>query len=222
MCASVVAATMRMAATWACSRGCDVDQFYNWDPGNYVTGVTDDNVIGVEGALWSETLVTFADVDYMAFPRLPALAELGWSPSATRTAASPAYQDFLVRLAAQGPRWQYAGMNFYPTSEVSWPLTLAPANPGSGTQAGIDGGLATLSAPGVAASAIAATIDWGDGTTSAGAVTGTAATSSAVNGLYSIGGDHTYAHPGTYPVGVTVTGPNGATQTVQLTLHPGN
>ncbi len=73
----------------------------------------------------------------------------------------------------------------------------------------------------MAAGAITATIDWGDGTTSAGAVTGTAATSSAVNGLYSIGGDHTYAHPGTYPVSVTVTGPTGASQTVQLTLHPG-
>ena len=211
-----------LGLTWACNRGCDVDQFYNWDPGNYVTGVTDDNVIGVEGALWSETLVTFADVDYMAFPRLPALAELGWSPSETRTATSPAYQDFLVRLAAQGPRWQYAGMNFYPTPEVSWPLTLAPADPGSGTQAGIDETVATLSAPGVAAGAITATIDWGDGTTSVGAVTGTAATSSGVNGLYSIGGNHTYADPGTYSVSVTVTGPNGATQTVQVALHPGN
>ena len=113
-------------------------------------------------------------------------------------------------------------MNFYPSPEVSWPLTLSAADPGSGTPAGIDGTLATLSAPGVAADAITATIDWGDGTTSAGTVTGAAATSSAVNGLYSIGGDHTYAHRGNYPASVTVTGPNGATQTVQLTLHSGH
>src|SRR6201999_2854317 len=108
-----------LGQTWACSRGCDVDQFYNWNPGGLVTGVTDDSVIGVEGALWSETLVTFSDIDYMAFPRLPALAELGWSPADTRTATSPAYQDFLARLAAQGARWQYAGMNFYPTPKVT-------------------------------------------------------------------------------------------------------
>ncbi|HEV2375592.1 MAG TPA: beta-N-acetylhexosaminidase, partial [Streptosporangiaceae bacterium] len=36
-----------LGMTWACRKGCDVDQFYNWDPGSYVTGVTDANVIGV-------------------------------------------------------------------------------------------------------------------------------------------------------------------------------
>ena len=46
-----------LGLTWACNSGCDVDQFYNWDPGNYVTGVTDQNVIGVEGAMWGETVV---------------------------------------------------------------------------------------------------------------------------------------------------------------------
>src|SRR5206468_1660459 len=42
---------------WACPRGCDVNRFYNWNPGGYVTGVTDHNVIGVEGAMWGETVV---------------------------------------------------------------------------------------------------------------------------------------------------------------------
>ncbi|MBO0867619.1 MAG: family 20 glycosylhydrolase, partial [Micromonosporaceae bacterium] len=210
-----------LGLTWACNRGCDVDQFYNWDPGGLVTGVTDDNVIGVEGALWAETLVNFDDVDYMAFPRLPALAELGWSAAATRTATSPAYQDFLVRLAAHGARWQYAGTNFYPTPLVAWPLSVAPANVPSGTQQLVDATLATVSAPAVAPSAISATIDWGDGTTSAGTVTGTAATATTVNGLYAVGGTHTYDHPGTYPVTITVTGPAGPAQPVEVTLHPG-
>jgi hexosaminidase len=54
------------------------------------------------------------------FPRLPALAELGWSPKVERTATSPAYQDFLNRLGAQGPRWEAAGVTFYPSTEVPW------------------------------------------------------------------------------------------------------
>jgi hexosaminidase len=206
---------------WACSNGCDVDQFYNWDPGSYVTGVTDANVIGVEGALWSETLVTLSDVDYMAFPRLPALAELGWSPKVERIATSPAYQDFLGRLAAQGPRMLAAGVNFYPSPEVPWRLDLAAAGASIGRHAQVDGALATLSAPGTAATAIAATIDWGDGSTSPGVLTGTAATGTTVNSLYSIGGDHTYRRPGTYRATVTVTGPNAATATLRVTLRPG-
>jgi hexosaminidase len=210
-----------LGLTWACNRGCDVDQFYNWDPGSYVTGVTDDNVIGVEGALWGETTVTISDVEYMAFPRLPALAELGWSPKVVRTATSPAYLDFLVRLAAQGARLLAAGVNFYPTPMVPWRLDLSPAGATIAAHGKVDGDLATLSAPGIAAEAIAASIDWGDGTTSAGVVSGSPATATTVNGLYAVGADHTYLKPGTYQATVRVTGPNAATAAVQVTLRPG-
>lgn len=58
-----------LGMTWACKKGCDIDQFYNWDPGSFVTGVTDANVIGVEGAMWAETVVNLSNVDYMVFPR---------------------------------------------------------------------------------------------------------------------------------------------------------
>ena len=66
-----------LGMTWACKKGCDVDRFYNWDPGDYVTGVTDADVIGVEGTMFGETVVKLSDVDYMVFPRLLALAEVG-------------------------------------------------------------------------------------------------------------------------------------------------
>jgi hexosaminidase len=106
--------------TWACPRGCDLDQFYNWDPAHYVNGVTDNDVIGVEGALWAETVRNLSEDQYLVFPRLLALAEIGWSPEVSRTATSPAYQDFRNRLAAQGPRLRAAGINYYPTPEVAW------------------------------------------------------------------------------------------------------
>jgi N-acetyl-beta-hexosaminidase len=44
----------------------------------------------------------------MAFPRLPALAELGWSPAATHD-----WNAFRVRLAAKAPLWTVLGINFY-------------------------------------------------------------------------------------------------------------
>jgi hexosaminidase len=210
-----------LGQNWACAKGCDVDQFYNWDPGSYVTGVTDQNVIGVEGAMWSETVVNMSQVDYMVFPRLPALAEIAWSPKEARTStSSPAYQDFIVRLAAQGGRFLAAGQNFYPTPEVPWRLDLTAdrgvVTAGHGT---VSGGLAALAAPGRATGAVTATISWGDGASSAGTVTGTAATTTSVNGLYAVGGSHQYAHPGLYHATVTVSASGTATVTTGVTVR---
>ena len=207
-----------LGLSWACgSAGCDVDKFYNWDPGTYVDGVTDDNVIGVEGAMWAETVVTFSDVDYMVLPRLLALAELGWSPKTTRTTASPAYADFLVRLAGQGARFLTSGANFYPSPKVPWRLDLAAAHPVV-TDGQVSGALASLSAPGVASDTVTARIDWGDGVSTSGTITGTAATPSTVNSLYAVGGDHLYTTSGTHHATVTVTAPGKDSATVRVTL----
>lgn len=209
-----------LGQNWACDTGCDVDQFYNWDPGSYVTGVTDRNVIGVEGALWTETVVNLSQADYMVFPRLPALAEVAWSPKADRTStSSPAYQDFVGRLAAQGGRFQAGGQNFYPSAEVPWRLDLTAAPVVAARDGGVSGTVATLAAPGRAASAVRPTITWGDGTSSAGTVTGTPATPTSVNGLYSMGGRHRYAHPGVYLGTVTVSAPGTATVTTHFLVR---
>src|SRR5262249_9587201 len=58
-----------LGMNWACPRGCDVASAYNWNPGGFVSGVTDRNVIGLEGAMWGETIATMPDADYMMFPR---------------------------------------------------------------------------------------------------------------------------------------------------------
>jgi hexosaminidase len=94
----------------------DVNTAYGWDPGNYLTGVTGSSVAGVEAPLWSETLVTSANIDYMAFPRLPALMELGWSPWSTHNTTT-----FDQRLGAQGPRWHAMGVNYYKSTQITWP-----------------------------------------------------------------------------------------------------
>jgi hexosaminidase len=65
---------------------------------------------------------------------------------------------------------------------------------------------------------VTASIDWGDGTTTPGTVTGKAATPSAVNSLYAIGGDHLYTMSGTHHATVTVTAPGAAPATVRITL----
>ena len=215
-----------LGMNWACPTGCDVSSAYNWDPGSLVAGVTDKNVIGVEGDMWGETVPNMSDVDYMVFPRLLALAEVAWSPSAQRTATSAAYRDFLQRLAAQGARLQAAGVNFYPSAEVDWQPAAEGATLHATSGGQVHATVATLSAPGFPTSTltmcdstlgIGCTIDWGDGTTSTGDVTGTNATDTRVNSLYTISGEHTYARPGTYHGVVTITAGNAAPVTANFT-----
>jgi hexosaminidase len=202
---------------WAC-RHCDLDKNYNWDPGTF-PGVPDSSVIGVEAALWGETIPTMADAEYLLLPRLMAIGELGWSPQADRSGVtSPAFLDFTSRVAAQGPRLQAAGLNFYATAQVPWLLTGVGAGASVNFNGKVVGTLAEVSAPGVAPGDLAAAIDWGDGHVSAGTISGTGPTPGRVNGLYALTGAHTYHVGGPHTVTVTLTATGGRTGTFQLTL----
>jgi hexosaminidase len=191
---------------WAC-RGCDLDKNFNWDPGSFA-GVPDSSVIGVEAALWAETIPTMADAEYLLLPRLMALAEVAWSPKEARTGVtSPAFTDFTQRVAGQGPRLQAAGLNFFTTTQVSWTATGTGADASVQPNGAVTGTLAALSAPGVAPTALTATINWGDGAKSiTGTIAGTAPSPGRVNGLYAVTGKHTYRSPGPHTVTITVTG----------------
>lgn len=102
-----------LGLTWAGLNG--VRDAYDWDPGAFMEGVPEAAVLGVEAPLWSETLATIGDVEFMAFPRLAGVAEAGWSPQAARS-----WDGYRARLGAQGPRWVALGLNFYRSPEVEW------------------------------------------------------------------------------------------------------
>jgi hexosaminidase len=204
---------------WACPKGCDVKAFYDWDPGKLITGVPAMSVIGVEAPLFGETVVNLANIDYLTYPRLPATAELAWSPSAHRTGTSRATRDFLGRLAGQGARWLAAGVNFYPSKQVPWRLDLEP-NVKIATHGGIvRGALATLSAPGLRTRALTATISWGDGTRATAAIAGVAATTTQVNGLYSVSARHQYRKRGGYTATLQVSSAGKTTVTVPIHIR---
>ena len=99
--------------TWAAI--IEVADAYNWDPGTYQVGVTEQNIVGIEGPIWSETLRNITAVEYLAMPRLPALAEVAWSPQSGRD-----WERFRRRIAAHGPRWNYLGVNFYRSPQIPW------------------------------------------------------------------------------------------------------
>jgi hexosaminidase len=93
----------------------EVKDAYDWNPGAYLDGVSENSVRGVEAPLWTETIRTSADIEYMAFPRLPVAAELGWSPASAHN-----WDRFAPRLGAQAPRWRVQGINFHPSPQVPW------------------------------------------------------------------------------------------------------
>ena len=95
----------------------DVDRAYDWDPGTYLDGVPEEAVAGVEAPLWTETVRTADDIDLLTFPRLPAIAELGWSPRSTHD-----WESFRRRLATHGPRWDRLGVRFHRSQQVRWPI----------------------------------------------------------------------------------------------------
>ncbi|RKT52989.1 beta-N-acetylhexosaminidase [Saccharothrix australiensis] len=93
----------------------DVEDAYDWDPGAFVRDLPESAVLGVEAPLWTETVATPADLEHLAFPRLPAIAEVAWSPRRTHD-----WEGFRRRLAAQAPRWRAQGVNFHRSPQVPW------------------------------------------------------------------------------------------------------
>mgnify|MGYP004516116331 CR=1 FL=1 len=88
------------------------------------------SVAGVQAQLWSETIRTDANVEYMLFPRLLALAERGWAPAPWTPAYQPGttyawqdsridrvrldagWKDFAGRVSAQFPILDQAGIAY--------------------------------------------------------------------------------------------------------------
>jgi len=69
---------------------------YHFDPTRGMTPEMARYVLGGQGCLWTEYVPTPADVEYLLFPRLFAMAEVLWSMQGGRDD-----QDFLKRVAAE-------------------------------------------------------------------------------------------------------------------------
>jgi hexosaminidase len=93
----------------------EVDSAYFWDPATIAKGITQDDILGVESPLWSETIVTMDDIEYLAFPRLLGHAEIGWTPAAARN-----WDEYKVRLGKHASRLKAKEINFYRSKLVPW------------------------------------------------------------------------------------------------------
>jgi hexosaminidase len=65
------------------------------------------HILGAQGNLWTEYVPNFKHAQYLVFPRLSALAEVTWSPQASRN-----WEDFTRRLQTQCQRFDQLGVSY--------------------------------------------------------------------------------------------------------------
>lgn len=92
-----------------------VDSSYNWSPEKYIDGISKDQILGVEAPLWSETVSEISELEYLAFPRLIGVAELGWSVEENRN-----WENYKERLVNQTPYLNKMKINYFPSKRVDW------------------------------------------------------------------------------------------------------
>jgi hexosaminidase len=68
-----------LGATWA--GAISLDQAGGWDPRAVLPDLDEDNILGVEAALWTELIHSEADLDAMLWPRLARFAEVARRPT---------------------------------------------------------------------------------------------------------------------------------------------
>lgn len=93
----------------------EVDSSYKWKPELKIPGMPKENILGVEAPLWGETIKNFDDVEYLAFPRIPGVAEIGWTQTPDRN-----FDEYKIRLGNQAKRFKALGIGYYRSKLVPW------------------------------------------------------------------------------------------------------
>lgn len=107
-----------LGLTWA-NGPTSVERAYSWEPTGVIRGIDESDILGVEAALWTETIRDASDIDTMAFPRAAAAAEAAWSP-ATGASDLRTWRSFRHRVGTLGPLWTSLGIGFHPSDEIDW------------------------------------------------------------------------------------------------------
>lgn len=106
--------TETTGVTWACG-ACTTSNFYQWNPTSSA-GTTEDKVLGVEDALWSEHLRSLNDAEFLMYTRMMATAEVGWTQQNRKD-----YDNWNKRVGDIAIDLMNRGANFHKATEVtSW------------------------------------------------------------------------------------------------------
>lgn len=83
------------------------EKVYSFEPLESLNSDEAKRVKGVQGNLWSEWIPDLNRLEYMAFPRACALAEVAWSPTQSRN-----WQDFQKRMTPHRVRLDALNVNY--------------------------------------------------------------------------------------------------------------
>jgi len=96
-----------------------LEQIYNFEPvPPTLTAAEAQHVLGGQAQLWSEFIPQPKQMEYLAYPRLSALAEALWSPRATHN-----FADFSARLKPDLERLTILDVHFRPVTPLPAPAT---------------------------------------------------------------------------------------------------
>ena len=84
---------------------CRLRDSYNYDP--VPDSVDEKLILGGQGNLWTESVPTFRQVEYMTWPRALALSEVYWSPKASRN-----WDDFTRRMEEEFHYFDAVGIKY--------------------------------------------------------------------------------------------------------------
>lgn len=101
----------QLGLTWA--GYVEVDSAYAWKPKTLFDGKYQSQILGLESPLWSETITTTEDIEFLAFPRLIGHAEIGWSKENDRD-----WNTYKKRLAIHYDVLNAKKINFYKSAVV--------------------------------------------------------------------------------------------------------
>ncbi|GGF17312.1 beta-N-acetylhexosaminidase [Echinicola rosea] len=98
--------TSKLGLHWAAY--IELDSAYIWEPTELVEGIGKDDILGVEAPLWTETIETMDDIEYMVFPRLVGIAEVAWTSPDNRD-----WESYKARLRKHTARLEALNVDYY-------------------------------------------------------------------------------------------------------------
>lgn len=86
-----------------------LENVYSFDPQfAELSAEEQKHILGLQGNVWTEYLSTPQYMEYMAYPRMFAISEIGWTQGSKKD-----FEDFFARFGVQRMRYDKIGINYF-------------------------------------------------------------------------------------------------------------